>query len=349
MNATPTAPDQPQDKLPDQGAGSLGEREPGGAVRPGRAARILGQYTIQWMLLAALIVLSLASSNFRQPANFENILRQASFNGIGAAGMTLLIIAGAFDLSVAGLLGLCGVVLATLAPSTGVPAAVALTLLLGLLLGVFNGLVVTKIRIPAFIATLGLMYIYLAAALILTNGQVIPMMDRAFRFYGSGDISYVPIPFLIMIVVYLACWALMRFTKYGRYLRAVGSNETAGLVAGLPVDRVRVFAFTMVGLCTAIAGILLTALLSSANAIMATGYELNVISIVVVGGTSLRGGQGTLLGSFTGALFFAVIANALNMFGVGAYWQYVAVGLILIIALALDAVRRNYMGVARAQ
>lgn len=315
---------------------------------PNRALQLLGQYTIQWMLLVAVIVLGIASSNFRQLPNIQNVLRQASFSGIAAAGMTLLMICGAFDLSLAGMVGLCGVVLAVLAGIIGVVPAIFATLTLGLLLGLLNGLIVTKIRIPAFIATLGLMYVYLAAALILTNGQVVGMANRSFRFLGTGQAASIPIPFLVMVIVYALAFVVLRLTKYGRYMRAVGSNEAAARAAGLPNDRVRIAAFVAVGVCTATAAVLLTAMLSSANAVMATGFELAVISVVVVGGTSLKGGQGTLLGSFTGAIFFAVIANALNMFGVGAYWQYIAVGLILIIALAIDALRRTYLGGANS-
>jgi ribose/xylose/arabinose/galactoside ABC-type transport system permease subunit len=313
----------------------------------GRLAQVLGQYTIQWLLLIALLIMGIASPNFRSLANLENVLRQASFAGIAAVGMTLLMITGAFDLSVAGMVGLCGVVLAQLLGGLGIAPAILVVLLLGLALGVVNGLVVTKLRIPAFIATLGMMYVYLAAALILTDGQVVPVTDRGFRSLGTGEWLGVPVPFLIMLVVYGAAAIVLRVTKYGRYMRAVGSNETAARTAGLPVDRVRIAAFMAVGLCTALTATLLTGMLSSANAVMSTGFELAVISVVVVGGTSLKGGSGTLLGSFTGALFFAVINNALNMFRVEAYWQYIAVGVILIVALAIDALRRRYMGMDR--
>jgi ribose transport system permease protein len=315
--------------------------------RAGWLANTFGKYFIQWLLLVAVIVLGLVNHNFRQPANLANILLQASFAGIGAAGMTLLIICGAFDLSVAGLLGLCGVALAEVLPGIGVLPAIIATLALGGVLGVANGLVVTKARIPAFIATLGMMNIYLALAFIWTNAQVIPVLNKDFQGLGFGTLLGVPIAFLAMIVVYVIAYLILHYTTYGRYIRAVGSNEIASRVAGLPVDRVRVFAFVLVGIFTALAGILLTGMLSSANAIMATGFELNVIAVVVVGGTSLAGGQGTLFGSFTGALFFTVINNALNMFGVAAYWQYVAVGLIIIFALGIEALRRRFMGVGR--
>jgi ribose/xylose/arabinose/galactoside ABC-type transport system permease subunit len=306
--------------------------------------RSLAQYTIQYLLLVAVIFIVLTNENTRQVANLQSVLLQASFVGIGAAGMTVVIINGAFDLSVAGMLGLCGVVLALLLPHVGIVPVVVVSLVLGTLLGVANGLVVTKLRIPAFIATLGMMNIYLALAFIIAQGQVVAVTDKGFRSLGTGKLLEVPIPFLAMIVTYLVLHLVLRRMTYGRLVRAAGSNETAAQVGGVRVDRVRIFAFAIVGACVGLAAVLLTGYLSSANAIMAQGYELRVIAAAVVGGTSLRGGSGTLLGTFTGALFFTVISNALNMYNIGAYWQYVAVGLIIIIALGLDALRRRYSG-----
>jgi ribose transport system permease protein len=241
------------------------------------------------------------------------------------------------------MLALCGVVLALLLPDLGILPVVLLALVLGGVLGAINGLVVTKLRIPAFIATLGMMYVYLAFAFIITDGQVVAVSDRTFRELGTGDLLGLPIPFILMIATYVVLHVILTRTTYGRQIRAVGSNEMAARIGGLRVDRVRIFAFALLGVCIGLAAVVLTAYLSSANGIMAQGYELRVIAAAVVGGTSLRGGSGTMLGTFTGALFFTLISNALNMYNIGAYWQYVAVGSIIVIALALDALRRRYM------
>jgi ribose/xylose/arabinose/galactoside ABC-type transport system permease subunit len=306
--------------------------------------RSLARYTIQYLLLVAVVVIALTNENSRQLANIQSVLLQSSFVGIGAAGMTVVIVNGAFDLSVATMLALCGVVLALLLPGMGIAPVIVVSLALGALLGVINGVVVTKLRIPAFIATLGMMNVYLALAFIINGGQVVPVTDKAFRSLGTGELLGVPIPFLVMIVTYLVLHVILSRTTYGRFIRASGSNETAAQVGGIRVDRVRIVAFAILGLCVGLAAVVLTAYLSSANAIMAQGYELRVIAAAVVGGTSLRGGSYTLLGTFTGALFFTLISNAMNMYNVGAYWQYVAVGLIIIIALGLDALRRRYSG-----
>jgi ribose transport system permease protein len=301
----------------------------------------LTKYYIQSLLVIAVVILAVVNPYFRTVGNLENILLQSSFAGIGAAGMTLLIVSGAFDLSVAGLLGLCGVLISELLPSLGVVLTVVGALLFGFVLGLVNGLVVTKLQIPAFIATLGMMNIYLALAFIWTQGsRVIALSDPSFNILGTGALfGVLPIPFLVMIVTYLVCYGILNRSVYGRCLRAVGSSEVAARTAGLPVDLIRILAFAIVGGCSALAGVFLAAELSSASAIMATGYELTVIAVVVIGGTSLKGGEGTLFGSFTGALFFAVISSALNILNVGAYWQYVVTGIFLISALGVQALR----------
>ncbi len=306
---------------------------------------LLLKYYIQVLLVIAVVVLSIINPNFRRPSNYANILLQSAFTGIGAAGMTLLIIAGAFDLSVAGIIGVCGIALAILSPTIFALPAVLVVILIGVILGLVNGFVVTRMKIPAFIATLGMMNVYLGVAFIATQGQVLGIASSFLRSLGTDALfGFLPIPFLIMIVVYVLCSLFLGRTIYGRAIRAIGSSETASRTAGIPVNRIKVLCFVIVGVCTAIAAILLSGELSSANAIMASGYELSAIAIVVVGGTSLKGGSGTMFGSFTGALFFAVINNALNIFGVGAYWQYVISGLLLISAVGVEAVRSYVRG-----
>jgi ribose/xylose/arabinose/galactoside ABC-type transport system permease subunit len=301
----------------------------------------LTRYYIQSLLLITVIILAVANPYFRTVANLENILLQASFAGIGAAGMTLLIVGGAFDLSVAGLLGLCGVLICRMLPTLGVLLTLVFALILGLVLGGLNGLAVTKLKIPAFIATLGMMNIYLALAFIFTQGsRVLTVTDDDFTILGTGVVlGFVPVPFLVTVGTYLICYVILKRSVFGRCLRAVGSNEIAARTAGLPVDLIRITAFAIVGFCTALAGIFLTAELFSASAVMATGYELTVIAVVVIGGTSLKGGEGMLFGSLTGALFFAVIDSALNILNVAAYWQYVVTGVFLISALGVQALR----------
>jgi ribose transport system permease protein len=303
---------------------------------------VIARYTIEVVLVVAIIVLLLTSSDFGTSNNIDGVLRQSAFVGIGAAGMTLLIVCGAFDLSVAPMLALCGIVAGHLVGDVGLVLAIIAAVLVGGALGTLNGLIVTRLRVPAFVATLGMQYVYLAVALAWTNGQVVVITSTAFLALGAGDVLGIPTPFVFMVGTYAVCWYLFRRTRFGRQVRAVGSNPRASRVAGIPVARVKVAAFALVGVCVGLAGVLLAGLVSSADSTVATGYELKVIAAVVVGGTSLNGGRGTLVGSFTGAIFFTLVSNALDLYGVGSYWQYVATGLVLITALGVEGLRRRF-------
>lgn len=310
-------------------------------ARHSRALALLGRYNLLVALVVAALVLALLVPNFRTPGNIQNVLLQASFPGLVAAGMTLLIAGGLFDLSVGAMLAVSGVLVATVLPRTLIGTAVVLAVAAGAAMGVVNGLIVTKVGIPAFIATLAMMNIYLAVAFIWTNGEVIPITSTYFTALGTGTFLGVPLPFAAFTVICVLAYLLLYRTYFGRGLRAIGSSEDAADMAGIAVHRTKVGAFAITGAFTGLAAVFLSAVLSSANGTMATGYELNAIAIAVVGGTALRGGQGTLLGTFTGALVFAVLNNALNLLGVTSYWQYVAVGTVLIIALAAGALRRG--------
>lgn len=304
-------------------------------------AGLLGRYYLQLLLVVAIIVLGVVLPTFRTPLNLQNVLVQASFAGLVACGMTLLISAGLFDLSVAGILAICAIAVAVILPHTTIFVAILIAIVIGAALGALNGLVVTRLRIPAFIATLGMLNLYLAVAFIWTNGEVVPITSRNFLGFANTTFFSVPLIFIVFTAVAVLSHLLLHRTYFGRQLRAIGSSEVAAGMAGIGVARVKVIAFALTGLFTAIAAVGLSGLLSTANATMATGLELNAIAIAVVGGTALRGGQGTLLGTFTGALIFSILNNALNLFHVDPYWQYLAVGLVLVAAIALGAARRT--------
>jgi ribose transport system permease protein len=303
------------------------------------------RYALQLFTVAAFVVVGAVEPNFRQPANLASILLQSSFAGLSAAGMTLLIVGGMIDLSVAGVIALSAVTVATILPHTLVGTAVAAAVALGAVLGLLNGVVVTKLRFPPFIATYGMLNLYLAAAFIWTHGSTVSVQAVGFLPLGSAKVAGLPVLFLVMLLGVVACHLLLHRTRFGRNLRAIGSSEAASRMAGLPVDRTRILAFGLVGLLTAMAGVGLTSLLSSASADMSIGFELNVIAVAVVGGTSLFGGSGTLLGTITGAVLFAGLSNALNLLGVASYWQYVLTGVVLTAALVVagrrEAAQRN--------
>lgn len=316
----------------------------------GRApvAPLAGKYALQLFTIVGLVVLCVVQPDFRQLGNLRSVLLQASFSGLSAAAMTLLIVAGMFDLSVAGIVGLSAVMVATVMPHTTVGAAVAAALLLGLALGLLNGVVVTKLRFPPFIATFGMLNLYLAAAFIWTAGATVSIAAVGFLPLATTQILGLPLLFIVMVIGVLACHLILTRTRFGRNLRAIGSSEPASRMAGLPVDGTRIAAFALVGLFTSIAGVGLAALLSSASADMSVGFELTVIAVAVVGGTSLEGGRGSLLGTFTAAILFSALNNALNLLGVTSYWQYVAIGIVLILALIVAGLQNGRLTLRRS-
>lgn len=297
------------------------------------------RYALQIFTVVALIVVSILVPNFRQFSNLQDVALQSSFAGLSAAGMTLLIIAGMIDLSVAGIIALTAVTLANLLPYMPLGLAVALSLGVGAVLGLINGIIVTKLRFPPFIATYAMLNVYLAAAFIWTHASTLPLTNESFLGLASAEVLGMPLFFVLMLLGALACSFLLNWTRFGRNLRAIGSSEAASRMAGLAVDRTRIMAFAVFGLLTSAAGIGLASLLSSASANMSIGYELNVVAVAVVGGTSLLGGSGTLLGTVTGAMLFAALDNALNLFNVSSYWQYVVAGVVLAVALVAASSR----------
>jgi len=302
--------------------------------------RKAGAFSLQITVIVAFGVMMVVSPYFRTLGSLQTILTQASFAGLIACGMTLLIVAGMIDLSVAGLLAMSAVVAATVIPRVPFGIAVAAALMTGVVLGLVNGLVVTKLKIPSFIATLGMLDIYIAAAFIWTDGNVQPIASARYRSIGTSTILGVPIPFWVFAAVCAVSWIILKQTPLGREVRAIGSSEVASRMAGIRVDRVVILLFAFAGFTTAVAAVTLSALLSSANGGMALGIELEAIAIAVVGGTSLRGGAGDLLGTFTAAILFAAMDSGLNLLGVASYWQTIAVGVVLVLALAIGARRR---------
>lgn len=325
------------------GAGqeAAGTAAPAGAR--GRAA--VRQHLAQHYLLGVLVVLCLAvgwvEPAFWGPGNLSNVLFQASFVGLAACGMTLLIAGGLLDLSVGGVIAVSAIGVATVLPHTTIGGAMGVALLIGAALGLLNGLLVTYARIAPFIATLGTLYLFLGLAFIWTSGSVMPITSSNYRAATTGSLGWLPFPFLVLLLLAVLTYLLLKRTYFGRTLRAFGSNERAAALAGLPVNRTKVGVFVIAGMCFALAGVFMAGRLSSAEGNMAMGFEMNVIAAVVVGGTALRGGRGTLVGTVVGALLFAVLANTLNLLGVASYWQYVLTGAVLAAAVAVGARRSS--------
>ncbi len=297
------------------------------------------------VLIMIVLVVALVTSvapNFLQPANVRSLLITAAIIAVPALGMTLALAMGALDLSIGSLQALAACVLAILLGTAGIPLAIGATLLLGAGVGLANGLVITRLGVPAFVATLGAMSVLRGAALIITDGQSILLMDQpVFAQLNSGQLLGVPIPILIALGVFAALWLVMRQTPFGQHICAIGGNEKAAQATGLRVDRVKILVFVIVGITAALSGVMLTSQLMIVDGTLGVGLELQAIAVVVLGGTSLMGGNANMLGTLLAAVLIAVIGSALNILKVEPFYQYLALGLLLIIALALDTLRRE--------
>jgi ribose transport system permease protein len=255
-----------------------------------------------------------------------------------AAGVSVVIITAGIDLSIGSVWAFSSVVMAHLCVNahwSWQQAAIA-GLGVGLLCGLVNGVGVTLLRLPPFVATLGMMSIARGLAEVMTGGFQISGLPNAFQFWGQGDFLDVPVPVWVAAAVIVITWALLRFTRIGRHLYAVGGNEAAAHLSGVPVRRVKLFAYAYCGLLASLAGLLATARLGSVRPSDALGYELDAIAASVIGGISLMGGQGSVLGTAIGATLIGVLRNGMVLLDVSAFWQKVVIGVVILIAVALD-------------
>ena len=292
------------------------------------------------LLLVILIVgiaLSLLTDTFLSVANFTNVARQISINGILAVGVTFVLLTAGVDLSLGSVVALSGVACATFAHpgdhSVFVPIAVGL--LTGAACGLVNGVLVTRGGVAPFIVTLGMMTIARGLALIVSGGRPVADMSNELTAL-AGDFLGVPIPVLCFAGVAFAAWFFLRNFRLGRHIYAVGGNENAARAAGVPVEKVKLFAYGLCGLLTGLAGVVLAARITTGQPNAGQAYELDAIAAVVIGGTSLAGGVGTITGTLLGVLLIGVINNGLDLMGVSSYYQAVIKGVIIVGAVWLD-------------
>jgi ribose transport system permease protein len=306
-------------------------------TRPRLKARRSRQIGTFAGLVALCLVLWAATPHFLTVSNLLNVLEQTSINAIVAVGMTYVIISGGIDLSVGSVLAVAGIVLA-LALEGGVPApaAIVLALATGTACGLANGVLITFGRLPPFIATLGMMSVARGAALMLAEGRPISGFSEGFRALATGRLLLVPAPVLLTAVVYLVAHFVLVRTVFGRATYAIGGNEEAARLSGVHVRFHKTAVYGVAGLTSAVAGILLTARLNSAQPTAGTMYELDAIAATVIGGTSLLGGEGTLAGALIGALIMGVLRNGLNLLNVSSFFQQVVIGAVIIGAVLID-------------
>ena len=288
-------------------------------------------------LVSLSVVLWILTPHFLTVSNLLNVLEQSAINAIVAAGMTFVIISGGIDLSVGSVLALAGIVLASLLQAgVGLPIALTVALASAAICGLLNGLFVTLGRLPPFIATLGMMSVARGLALIWAEGRPISGFTESFRSMATGRPLGIPAPVLITLVVYAIAHVALAHSVFGRSIYAIGGNEEASRLSGVPVRFHKAGAYVVCGLTSGVAAVVLTARLNSAQPTAGIMYELDAIAATVIGGTSLFGGEGTLLGALIGALIMGVLRNGLNLLNVSSFVQQFVIGVVIIAAVLID-------------
>ncbi|MDQ0177965.1 ribose ABC transporter permease [Bacillus chungangensis] len=290
-------------------------------------------------LLLIVIIISIMSPSFLTLNNLLNVLRQVSINALIAFGMTFVILTGGIDLSVGSTLALSGAVTAGLmAGGTDPILAMLIGLILGAILGAINGIIITKGKVAPFIATLATMTIYRGLTLVYTEGKPISGLgdSAAFKMLGKGYFLGIPVPVLTMAIAFGVLYFLLKKTTFGRRVYAVGGNEEASRLSGISVDRVKIYVYALTGMLAALSSLILTSRLNSAQPTAGSMFELDAIAAVVLGGTSLTGGRGWIVGTLIGAMIIGVLNNGLNLIGVSSFFQQVVKGAVILVAVLLD-------------
>ncbi len=295
------------------------------------------EFMILIIIMFAGVVMAFASPFFLNSYNIKALLLGVAVQGIIAIGMTILMSAGDFDLSVGSTLALTGAVVAMcLKAGIPLPISIIFALLAGGLVGLINGLIVAKIGINPFITTLGMMKVVRGLVLIITGGNNITGLPKSFNSIGQASFYGIQNPIWISIIMILIADILLRKTKFFRQNYYIGGNSTSALFSGINVDKMRVLNFIIIGVLSAVGGILMTARFGSATVTAGTGLELQVVAGVIIGGASLSGGEGTVIGAFLGAFLMGLIVNSMNLIGVDVYWQTFVQGGILLLAVIID-------------
>jgi ribose transport system permease protein len=328
--------------------------EPTAAERAAKRSSLTRLLEVRELVLIIIILLGgfamcLVSPIFLSAPNILAILLGLSIDALIAAGMTLLLVSGGFDLSVGSTIAFSGIV-ACIFIKAGIPVALAVVVGIcsGMLVGLINGLIVTRWSIHPFIVTLGMLSIVRGFVLILANGVTIVELPRSFTMLGQGKVFGVQFPIILTILVILVGDILLRNARYFRQSYYIGGNEKAAILTGIKVNKVKIVSYVIVGALAAMAGVLTASRLGAASVNIGVGEELKIITACVIGGASLNGGEGSVVGAFLGALLMAMIINSLNLLGIDVYWQNVVTGVILISAVVLDTdLKRRREAVAK--
>ncbi|MEW9673852.1 ABC transporter permease [Ammoniphilus sp. 3BR4] len=303
--------------------------------------KVFSKYGILLIFIAMVIAVSIITPAFLSSQNLINVVRQISFIGIVAMGVTMVIITTGIDLSSGSVIALVSVITASFAQGDHpLILALALGLGVGVLAGFINGTISAKGAIPPFIATLGMMIGARGLALLYSDGRPIGNLSESFLFIGQGEIAGIPVPIIIFVIMGVISHLMLSKTRFGKYTYAIGGNEQAARICGINVDRYKIMIYTYAGFLSALAGIMLTSRISAGQPSMGVMYELDAIAAAVIGGTSLSGGIGTIPGTIIGALIIGVLNNSLDLMNVSSYWQQILKGIIIVSAVLIDS-RKN--------
>jgi ribose transport system permease protein len=302
------------------------------------------------LIVLGAIVLAIASPVFLSPDTILNIIAQGTYGAIVAFGMVLAITSGGFDLSVDAVTALTSVSLAVLIPNIGVAQAILLAIIISSFIGFLNGILITKLAVNPLITTLSMATIVRGVALLITGGRQIPIPAQNFVWIGTSRLfNVIPMPIIIMVILFIIFYILLYHTPFGRHVSAVGSNENATRISGLNVTMIKTMVYVLVAFTAAINGVIRTSQALIGLPSMAPGFTLVVITITILGGTSLSGGRGNLIGAVFAGIFISMIYYGLNILGVQIFYQMFSVGFVLLFALFIDGLRKRYLEAAKVK
>ena len=309
-------------------------------------SQFAAEFGIGLALLAECIIFALLSPYFFTPENILNVSLQVSIIAIIAAGMTFVILTAGIDLSVGSVVALAGIAATSVLQldtpfGVSFPLAVIAALLVGAVSGFVAGVCITRFNVTPFIVTLALMTVWRGVAFVYTEGRPVWELPPQFSIVGSGRILALPIPTIVMLFIYAISHVVLTRTRFGRYVYAVGGNLEAARLAGIRTAKILVEVYVLCGMLAALSGILLSSRMNSGQPNAGLMYELDAIAAVVVGGTSLSGGKGSIIGTFIGAMLIAVLRNGLNLLNVGSYVQQVVIGVVILLAVLVDQIRKK--------
>lgn len=303
----------------------------------GNSKEIINKYKSLIGLVILCVIISVISPRFLNISNIMNVLTQVSVNAIIATGMTFVILTGGIDLSVGSTIAITGAVAASLMKTTNnVFLSVVTALIIGAIIGAINGIVISKGKIQAFIVTLATMTIFRGVTYVYTDGTPISGLGMSFMELGNKRVAGIPFPVIFTLIIFLIAGYIINQTRYGRYIYALGGNEDCARLSGINTDKVKAMVYVISGIAASLSGIIVTSRIGSASPNAGSGYELDAIAAVVLGGTSLAGGEGKISGTLIGAMIIGVLNNGLNLMNVSPFYQLIVKGIVILFAVLVD-------------